>query len=108
MKYLKLEMENRLQHNAPLFEVKYELQTPFDVFIPSLDISTDLGFIKLIDEILVSIYSMSDMIRRIAHRDALDEDGKPYVASYESMRYEKNLGHNINIFHSIRLRCFAH
>lgn len=80
-------MENAFEHNAPVFEVKYELQPPYDVFIPSLDTSADIGFIKLADEILVSIYSMSDMIHRIANRNAIDEEGNPYSASYESMRF---------------------
>lgn len=80
-------MENRLEHNAPVFEVKYELQVPCDVFIPGLDTSSNIGFMALMDEILVSIYSMCDMIKRIAHRDAFDENGQPYSATYESKSY---------------------
>lgn len=77
-------MENRLEHNAPLFEVKYELQVPLAVFIPHLDTSSGTGFMGLIDEIIVDIYSMSDMVPRIAQLDELDEEGHPYVATYES------------------------
>lgn len=81
-------MENRLDHNAPVFEVKYELQNSMDVFIPNLDTSLDTGFMKLIDDINTSIYSMSDMIMRISKIDTVDEDGKPYKATYESNKYD--------------------
>lgn len=77
-------MENRLEHNAPLFEVKYELQVPHDVFIPNLDTSSEIGFMKVIDDMLLSIYAMSDVIRRISMRHLTDENGEPYPATYES------------------------
>lgn len=80
-------MENRLEHNAPLIEVKYELQVPLAVFIPNLDTSSGTGLMGLIDEIIVDIYSMSDMIPRIAQPNDLDEDGNQYVATYESKQY---------------------
>lgn len=77
-------MENRLEHNAPVFEVKYELQVPVDIFIPNLDTSSGTGFMLLMDELLISVYGMSDMVLRIANRDAIDENGEPYSATYES------------------------
>lgn len=45
LKYIKYEMENRYEHNAPLFEVLLELQPPSIVFFPAmvLDIRGLLG-----------------------------------------------------------------
>lgn len=104
IKYIKSEIENRFEHDAPIFEVKYELQPPNAIFIPNLDTSSGTGFMALIDEIIVDIYSMCDMIPRIAQPPeherretvlaATDADaamgGAPpvanvYVATYESV-----------------------
>lgn len=67
LRYIKFEIENRLEHNAPVFEVKYELQKPHAVFIPHLDTSGEIsaGFMAMIDEIIVAIYDMCDMIPRV-------------------------------------------
>lgn len=72
LKYVKFEMENRLNHDAPLFEVKYELQKRKAVFIPHMDTSTTGGFMSLMDELIMDIYSMSDMITRISSDDPED------------------------------------
>lgn len=81
IRYIKFEMENRLEHNAPVFEVKYELQKPNAVFIPHLDTSGEVsaGFMAMIDEIIVAIYDMCDMIPRVKQ----SPDGEPL--SYESV-----------------------
>lgn len=73
-------MENRLEHNAPLMQVNYELQIPTVVFIPNLDTSSGNGLMNLIDEIIIDIYSMCDMIPRIAQPLNSEEDG---VSTYE-------------------------
>lgn len=80
-------MENRLDHNTPLFEVKYELQRPDAFFLPNLDTSdSNSGFLAFIDEVIIDIYSMADMVARVAQppvSERLSEDGTPFVATYE-------------------------
>lgn len=86
MKYIVFEMENRLEHNTPLFEVKLELQEPSIIFVPSLDESHNSSFIKLIDEIIMDIYMMSDLIPRVAQppeNERTSEDGQVFEATYE-------------------------
>lgn len=99
IKYIKDEMENRFEHDAPIFEVKYELQNQLAVFIPNLDTLSPNGFMALVDELIVDIYSMCDMIPRVAQppieeRKVLEGDAEPgstadtYVATYESVLRE--------------------
>lgn len=86
MKYIVFEMENRLEHNTPLFEVKLELHEPSIVFVPSLDANHKSGFIQLIDEIIMDIYMMSDLISRVAQppqSERTDENGQVFIATYE-------------------------
>lgn len=87
--YIKLEMENGLEHNAPLFEILYEMQRPNVFFVPNLDSSSSTGFMAFIEELIIDIYSMSDMIPRIAQPPESERlnshDGLPYVATYECM-----------------------
>lgn len=88
IRYIKFEMENRLEHNSPVFEVNYELQRPNAFFRPNLDTSdpTKSGFLAFIDEVIIDIYSMADMVARVAQppeSQRLSEDGTPFVATYE-------------------------
>lgn len=86
MKYIVFEMENRLEHNTPLFEVKLELQEPSIVFVPSLDSNHKSGFTQLIDEIIMDIYMMSDLIPRVAQppeTERTDDDGQVFIATFE-------------------------
>lgn len=88
IKYIKFEMINYYENNAPLFEVKYELQIPNAIFMPSFDSSSNRSFIALIEEFIVDIYSMCDMIPRVAQppeSERIDEETNlPYEATYES------------------------
>lgn len=56
--------------------------------MPNFDASSSRGFVALIEELIVDIYSMSDMIPRVAQppeTERIDEDNDtPYVATYES------------------------
>lgn len=85
MKYIVFEMENRLEHNSPLFEIKLELQKPSIVFVPSLDVNHKAGFNELIEEIIMDIYMMSDLIPRVAQPPEIErtEDGQVFIATYE-------------------------
>lgn len=81
-------MENRLEHNAPLFEVDYKLKRPNAFFLPNLDTSdpTKSGFLAFMDEVIIGIYSMADMVTRVAQppeSERLSEDGIPFTATYE-------------------------
>ena len=87
IKYLKFEMEDRLQHNAPLFDVKLALQIPNIVFLPSLDLrSKHVGFMTELELMIMNIYNMSDMIVMVAQppeNERIDEDGNIYEATFE-------------------------
>ncbi|XP_037911922.1 dynein beta chain, ciliary-like [Hermetia illucens] len=72
IKYLKFEMENRFDYDAPIFEVKMELQEPAVVYIPNIDPQSNDGFLALIENIIKDMYNMSDMIPRVAQ--AFDVD----------------------------------
>lgn len=79
-------MENHYEHNAPIFEVKFELQRPHVMFMPNLDPSSSVGFMALIEELIMDIYSMSDMITRVAQppvAERIDDEDVPYIATYE-------------------------
>lgn len=65
MKYIKFEIENRLEHDAALFEIRLELQPPYLVFLPSLDDDTSYGFFTIIEGLITDIYCMSDLFPRI-------------------------------------------
>lgn len=86
-----MEIENILEHNAALFEVQYEMQRPNVFFVPNLNASSPNGFMSFLEELIIDIYSMSDMIQRVAQppeSERINEaDGKPYMATYESEFY---------------------
>lgn len=85
VKYIKFEMENRLAHDAPIFEIKYELHPPDTRFCPSLDPYNPEGFFALVESMITDIYCMSDMIPRVAQppeSERTDEDGNVYLATY--------------------------
>lgn len=63
IRYIKFEMENRLEHNAPIFEIKYELNPPKTRFVPTLDPFDPLGFLSLVEGLLTDIYCMSTIPR---------------------------------------------
>lgn len=70
MKYIKFEIENRLDHDAALFEVRLELQPPHIVFLPDLyDETASYGFITIIEGFITDIYCMSDVFPRIVQPD---------------------------------------
>lgn len=67
MKYLKFEMENRLEHDAPIFEIKLELGDPRIIFIPAMETnSTKAGLLEIVNSMVENILSMSDMIHLVA------------------------------------------
>lgn len=71
MKYIKFEIENRLEHDAALFEVRLELQPPNIVFLPDLnDDTSSYGFITIIEGLITDIYCMSDVFPRIVQPPA--------------------------------------
>lgn len=87
IKYLYYEMDNRMDHNAPLFRVFLELQVPHMVFIPSLDLNDKSNGLNVImQNLVIDIYNMTDKIPRIAQPpviDRTDENGEIYEATYE-------------------------
>ncbi|XP_061501815.1 dynein beta chain, ciliary isoform X1 [Anopheles gambiae] len=87
VKYIKFEMENRLGHNTPIFEIKYELHPPDTRFCPSLDPYDPDGFFALVESMITDIYCMSDMIPRVAQpaeSERTDEEGNVYPETYVS------------------------
>lgn len=68
IKYLKNEMENRLENDAAIFEVKLELQIPQIVFWPELVINfeSSRGLLNIIESMIMNIDNISDMIPLVA------------------------------------------
>ncbi|XP_055624142.1 dynein beta chain, ciliary-like isoform X3 [Toxorhynchites rutilus septentrionalis] len=84
VRYIKFEMENRLDHNAPIFEIKYELHPPRTRFVPTLDAFDSNGFLALVEGLLTDIYCMCT-IPRVAQppdNDPRDEYGEIILATY--------------------------
>lgn len=74
--YMKIEMENRVDKiDAPLFEVKLELQEPHLCYFPQMDNSLDKlrGFLSTITSMIANILNMTDMIPMIAQPPEWDE-----------------------------------
>lgn len=71
IKYIKYEMENRLSHDAPLFEVKLELIDDIVTFIPQLDVNygNPIGMMEIITTMIANILNMSQMLPLIAQHD---------------------------------------
>lgn len=89
MKYIKFEMENRLEHNSPIFEVKLELQAPRIVYIPTMDISmsSPKGLLEIISSMIANILNISDMIPLVAQPVNLgkDADAETFTVFLESI-----------------------
>jgi dynein heavy chain, axonemal len=68
VKYIKFEMKNRYEHNAPIFEAKLELQPPYIVFFPFMDtsLSNPKGLLEIISMMIANIFNISDMIPLVA------------------------------------------
>lgn len=77
IKYIKFEMENRLEHDAPIFEVKLELEEQQIIFNPILtvEITYSQGLLATITSLIKNILNMSAMIPRVA---------KPEIAEIDS------------------------
>lgn len=78
-------MENLSGSNAPVYEVRYEFQLPYLVFIPSLDEGYENGLLQRFEKFLQDTFSISYVIPRIAQSnetERIDENGQPYVESY--------------------------
>ena len=100
IRYIKMEMENIFNRDAAIFEVKLELQKPHLIYIPSLEPESKNGFFALLEELIMDIYSMCDIIPRVAQpeiasdtveasSDALNvseavEEEEECAATYES------------------------
>lgn len=78
IKYIKFEMENRWEHDSPLFEVKLELQTPNIVYIPTMDVAmtTPKGLLEIVSSMIANILNVSDMIPLNAQPEHLGRDGE--------------------------------
>lgn len=84
VKYIKFEMENRLSHDAPVFEIKYQLIPPKTCFVPTLDAFDSNGFLALVEGLMTDIYCMST-IPRVAQppeSERTDENGKVTETTY--------------------------
>jgi dynein heavy chain, axonemal len=78
VKYIKFEMENRLEHNAPIFEVNLELQPPKIVFIPEMDTSlaNARGMMKIVKDMVGNILNITEMIPLVAQPEMPRENGE--------------------------------
>ncbi|KAL1403957.1 hypothetical protein pipiens_005505 [Culex pipiens pipiens] len=84
VRYVKFEMEDRLEHGAPIFEIKYELHPPKTRFVPTLDPFDPTGFLALVEGLMTDIYCMCT-IPRVAQppeSERTNEDGEVQLATY--------------------------
>lgn len=111
VQYIKFEMENRLERNVPIFEVKMDLQLDRVVYLPALDLNyKKFSLIALIEDLLMDIYQMSDEINRVVQlplEERLDENGVPHVETYEiRLRGEKEIDEmKVDIITNTRQTC---
>jgi len=88
MKYIMMEMENRTDHNAPVFEVKMELQVPHVVYIPDLN-DSHTGLLSLVEEIIMLINYMSEIFPRVAQpqQEKSNEEDEVIKETYECIKF---------------------
>lgn len=75
LSYLKIEMENRMEKiDAPLFEVKLELQEPDLCYFPAMEgnINKSRGFIGILTSMIANILNMTSLIPMIAQPPEYD------------------------------------
>ncbi|XP_030080192.1 dynein beta chain, ciliary [Drosophila hydei] len=64
--YLRLEVENRYENNAPIFEIFMELQEPIVVYFLNLDPNSKAGFVFFAENLLDVIYETMNLLYRVA------------------------------------------
>lgn len=64
--YLRMEIENRFENDAPIFEILMELQEPQVCYFPNLDPISKVGFTMYIESLMDDMYSMLGMLPRVA------------------------------------------
>lgn len=97
--YLKMEMQNRMdKEDAPLFEVKLELNDPRICYYPIMDNSmTNLdGFLKIVTSMIANILNMTEMIPMVAlPPDYNAIDNSPVTFEYYLEMFYKKLRKDI-------------
>lgn len=74
--YLRMEIENRYENNAPVFEIIMDLQEPHVCYFPSLDPTSKIGFTYHVEKLLEDMYHMMELLPRCAQDPPPpDEDG---------------------------------
>uniref|UniRef100_A0A1I8PDY1 Dynein beta chain, ciliary n=1 Tax=Stomoxys calcitrans TaxID=35570 RepID=A0A1I8PDY1_STOCA len=74
--YLRMEIENRYEHDAPLFEILMELQEPHVAYFPDIDPSSKYSFNSLVETLMDDIYHMMELLPRCA-QDPTELEGDP-------------------------------
>ncbi|XP_055849033.1 dynein beta chain, ciliary [Episyrphus balteatus] len=64
--YLRMELENRFENDAPIFEVLMELQLSHIVFFPNIETSQRHGFTFLIESIMEDMFQQLTMLKRVS------------------------------------------
>lgn len=77
IKYIKYEMENRLERDAPIFEVKLDLEDQQIVFHPvmNVEMTSSQGLLAIIRSMIENILNMSAMIPRVAKPETSGDSG---------------------------------
>ena len=82
--YLRMEMDNRFDNDAPVFEIKCELQEPNVVFFPSLDSTSKQGFMYLLESLIQDMYNIATLLYKVAQDPP---EINEYVKDYYSKTY---------------------
>lgn len=78
--YLRLEVENRFENSAPIFEIFMELQEPIVVYFLNLDPNSKNGFVYFVETLLDNIYDTMNLLYRVAQEP-------PEITNGEILRF---------------------
>ncbi|XP_023292211.2 dynein beta chain, ciliary [Lucilia cuprina] len=77
--YLRMEIENRYENNAPVFEIIMDLQEPHVCYFPNLDPTSKIGFTCHVEKLLEDMYHMMELLPRCAQDPPLPgQDGADF------------------------------
>lgn len=86
--YLRLEVENRFENSAPIFEIFMELQEPIVVYFLNLDPNSKTGFVFFVETLLDDIYDTMILLYRVAQ-------DPPEITNGEVLRFMGKLTINL-------------
>ncbi|XP_026835009.1 dynein beta chain, ciliary isoform X2 [Drosophila erecta] len=101
--YLRMEVDNRYENNAPIFEIFMELQEPNVVYFLNLDTSSKTGFAFFIETILDDMNNMMSLLNRVA-QDPTEITNRPPTSFFDELQDKSELDkQRVEIMNKIKL-----